>query len=474
MNYTDKLVKHAVLPSGQIPNRVLDAGRYLIQDTLACTVAGYDAPSSRAVVDALQRFGGEPSATVLATGARIASPTAAYINAHMGNAVDADDTIHYKAHVASAVVAPALAIAEQESSSGLDFLAAVIVGYDVAARIAMSLEVLAEDSEGRLQFAPITGYSATAFGSAVAAGRLLGLDEEGMRHAIALTAASAPLPSSSQFGSTTPRPMAKYALYGQLAQVGVTAAHLARAGFTGEPHPIDGDKGFWRAAGSPGCNWDILDDRLGERFLVEEVMYKVYPGCRFLSQPLDMFLDLIAKHGLDPDHLDSIEVTVGSAAIAKGMGSPDVDNLVDACFSMPYLLAAAAYAGSPSARWHDPAPEVLDKMRNFMKKVEVKLEPTAASAQVEDLRALGHNARMPAGITIHFGETCLMQTRQYAKGDPYTEETKFTADDHRQKFVNFSDGILSPDRIEGALIALSGLKTAPGISELVANLVRKT
>lgn len=472
MSYTDKIVELACLPVESIPRRALEAGRYLVQDTLACTIAGYDAPSSHTVVDALQRFGGEPTATVLSTGAKIASPTASYINAHMGNAVDADDTIHYKAHVASGVVAPALAIAEQEGRTGLEFLAAVVLGYDVASRIAMSLKVFDEDSSGRLQFAPITGYTAVSFGAAVATGRLLGLDQERMRHAIALTAASAPLPASSQFGSNVPRPMSKYALYGALAQAGVTAAHLAQAGFTGEPQPLDGDRGFWRVVGSTACNWDILDDRLGERFLVEEVIYKVYPGCRFLSQPIDMFLDFSAEHGLSPDDIDSIEVRVGGNALAKGMDSSDIDNLVDACFSMPYLLAAAAYAGAPSARWHDPAPDVKEKMDLFMKKVTVKLEDSALAAQVEDLRTLGHSARMPASIDIRVGDRSYRGTRQYAKGDPYDEATRFTVDDHRHKLENYGAGILPEEKIAGLLTALDGLTDARDVSALIENLVR--
>ena len=79
---------------------------------------------------------------------------------------------------------------------------------------------------------------------------------------------------------------------------GVTAALLAREGFTGELSVLDGDKGLWRTMGAQACDWAVLTDRLGERWRVEEVAYKAYPACRFIAPLIDMFRAIIDEHRL--------------------------------------------------------------------------------------------------------------------------------------------------------------------------------
>jgi 2-methylcitrate dehydratase PrpD len=181
MNYTERLAAYAAAAYDRLPESVVSAGRRLVKDTLACAVAGVGIPSSEIVTKVVGGYGGTPEATVLVSGQKLPAPLAAHINGHYSNAIDSDDTIRYKAHVAAAVIPPALAMAEREGSSGKDFLMASIMGYEVASRVAMSLKSLAVSPSGELQFGMVSGYSGVVFGAAVAAGRLLGLDAQQMR-----------------------------------------------------------------------------------------------------------------------------------------------------------------------------------------------------------------------------------------------------------------------------------------------------
>ena len=472
MNFTQTLAAFAAsLRFEEIPANALHAGKRLVQDTLGCVVAGYDMPSSRIVREVKAASGGAPEATVLVTGTLVPVATATYVNAHAGNAIDADDTLHYKAHIAAALVPPALAMAERQGSSARDFLAAVIAGYEVAGRIAMSLQSLVMTAEGNFQFAAVSGYSCVAFAATVAAGRLLGLDASQMLNAFGITAATAPLPASSQFGLVLPRPMTKYAMYGTTAEAGVVAALLAQRGFTSEHSVFDGDKGFWRVVGSAGCNWSMLADRLRERWLVEEVIYKVYPGCRFLNAAVDMFYALRSEHGFNVADIDSIDVGVHGAALAKHMDDPNVVTMVDACFSAPYLLAAAAYAGAPGPNWHTQQMRDAARLRAFMQKVSVTLEPTSAAIAAEDLQALGHNARMPSSIRIVTKRGTFSARTEYSRGDPYTAASACSDADLERKFRDFCEPILSRSSIDAALAAVSALDAAAGVATLVNSLV---
>ncbi|MFH5824644.1 MmgE/PrpD family protein [Georgenia sp. AZ-5] len=471
MSYTDMIAEFALIPREKIPASALAAGRNLIQDTLAASIGGHAVPSSEIVRKVVTQLGGTPTSTVLVSGERLSATMATYVNSHMANSIDAEETIHYKAHVSAATVAPALAVAEQEGSSGLELLGAVIVGFDVAARLSMSLKGLTATPDGGFQFAKITGYSATAFAATVGAGRLLGLTKEQMVNAIGITAASTSVPASSKWGLNLPRPMTKVAMYGTLGEVGVMAALLAKEGFTGEVDALDGDRGFWAAAGSLESNWDALSDRLGERWLVEEIIYKAYPACRFLCSPVDMFYELQAEHGFSAGEVESIEARILGPALAKGMADPEVESMVDGCFSLPYLLSCAAYAGPAGPGWHTPEARANEQMKAFARRVSVSIEPDAAPVMAEDLTRDGYNSRMPASIRITVGGRTLEKRTVYSKGDPYDPAYAFTAADHERKFRNYCAPFLPEENITAALEILGRLDQEPSIEPLMSALV---
>jgi 2-methylcitrate dehydratase PrpD len=248
----------------------LVAGRRILLDTIACAVGGWDLPSSSIIREVVGAQGGRAEATVIGDGLRLPAPLAAYINAHLSNAIDADDTLNYTAHIGAATVAPALAAAQRENSSGLETLAALIVAYEVAGRVGMSMQRKIVDAEGVFRFTPVTGHGWLALPAATAAGRLLKLDTVQMTNAFGLAAAASPLSTSGKFGLEFPRPTTKYGLYGEMAQGGVMAALLAQRGYTSHPNVLDGDAGLWRMVGSPDCKWEALTTELGQRWLVDE------------------------------------------------------------------------------------------------------------------------------------------------------------------------------------------------------------
>lgn len=469
MNYTETLARFAATTTiDQIPEYARDAGKRLIKDTIACAIAGAQIPSSVIVNEVIGDFGGRPEATVWVTGQKLPCALAAHINGHFSNAVDSDDTLHYKAHIAAAVVAPALAVAEREGSSGADFLLASILGYEVAGRVAMSMKSLRVAPDGQLKFGLVSGYSSVVFGAVVAAGRLLGLDADQMRMAFGIAAAAAPLPASSQFGMDLPRPMTKYALYGTLSEAGVTAALLARKGFTAEASVLDGERGFWRVAGSADSNWDALADGLGTRWLVDEVIYKPYPACRFLNSSIDMYYSIVTANQLRPDEIESITARVHGGAISKHMGDPTVETTVDGMFSLPYLLAAATYQGEPGPQWHSAAAHADPRMKAFAAKVSVELEPASAAAAKEDLDTYRHNRRMPATVELVARGTTFTERRDYAHGDPYDDSVRFTDADVNEKFRRYCTAALGVANVSALIEYLDTTDKHSSVAELAS------
>jgi 2-methylcitrate dehydratase PrpD len=84
------------------------------------------------------------------------------------------------------------------------------------------------------------------FGAAIAAGKLLGLDEQRMCHAIGLVATQ-PVGIREMFGSMT-----KSFHPGRAPQNGLLAASLAEKGYTSSLQGIEAKRGYRRRA-SPQC-----------------------------------------------------------------------------------------------------------------------------------------------------------------------------------------------------------------------------
>ncbi|MFV3126155.1 MmgE/PrpD family protein [Niveispirillum sp. KHB5.9] len=443
----------------------IHATKRLMLDTVGCAVAGAHTEPAEIVIDVLRDQGGKPEASLLGRAGKLPAARAAWFNCYTANVLDACDDLHYKAHIASAAIPAAYAMAERQNAPGRDLIAATAVGYDVAARVGMALKGLIID-KGELKFAPTTGYGWCGLACGAGAANLLRLDAERARNAIAVTAVSLPVPSSTQHSECSGRTMAKYAMYGVMAEGGITAALLAEKGFTGLPAILDGDKGLWRALGSLGCDFDVMTERLGERFYIEETSFKIYPACRFTNSVSDMFYAMLATHRWAPDEIERIDVGLIGPALAKHIDDPTVTTFVDGQFSMPYLLAVAAHGVPPGRHWHTAETRARADIRAFADKVFVHVEPTASRAAADDIARYGHARRLPASLRVVARGQVHEAYSEWSRGDVYTPETALSDADLEAKFRGFLYGLLPAARIEQAIDLIWNLENIPDIGTI--------
>jgi 2-methylcitrate dehydratase PrpD len=139
----------------------------------------------------------------------------------------------------------------------------------------------------------ITG-STGMLGAAAACARLLHLDAD--RTAMALgIAASQPVGVREQFGSMT-KPFHP----GGAARAGLTAALMAKHGFTASPRAIEAPRGIAQTY-STKCAWNEITDQLGERFEIAFNTYKPF-ACGIVIHPsIDGCVQLRNAHGLRAD-----------------------------------------------------------------------------------------------------------------------------------------------------------------------------
>lgn len=240
-------------------------------------IAGRGEPVARAARTVALAEGAD-GATLIG-GGRAAPRAAALANGAISHALDYDDThFGHIGHPSVAVAPAALAVAEMRGTDGAAFLAALTAGLEIACRVGAWL--------GRAHYE--AGFHQTgtsgAFGAAVAAGRLIGLDAERMSHALALTATRAS-GLKSQFGT-----MGKPLNAGLAAEAGVTCALLAEAGADSAETALDGPQGFGPT--HAGAARDEVWEGLGEAWVFPRISYKFHACCHGLHAMLEALRDI--------------------------------------------------------------------------------------------------------------------------------------------------------------------------------------
>jgi len=156
-----------------IPETVRHEAKRTLLNWIGCAVGGCHEDAVSNVVAALAPFSGPGQATLFGRTERMDVLNAALVNGISSHVLDFDDTHPETTIHPAAPVAPAIfALAEHRPVSGRDFLLALVIGVETECRIGMAAAPAHYDAGWH-----ITG-TAGVFGSAAAAGKLLGLDEQ--------------------------------------------------------------------------------------------------------------------------------------------------------------------------------------------------------------------------------------------------------------------------------------------------------
>src|SRR5712692_6474976 len=156
-----------------LPENVVREATHHILDTFAAMVSGSELPPGRLVIEFARVYGGEKIATVVASQILCGPIEAAIANGGLAHSDESDDDYSGGgAHPGCAIVPAALALAEQSGISGMHFLRAVTLGYDVGMRTYKTLD------RGSLKE---THNVVGTMGASAAAGCVLRLNVQQMR-----------------------------------------------------------------------------------------------------------------------------------------------------------------------------------------------------------------------------------------------------------------------------------------------------
>lgn len=351
MTVTRELAEFLVGLSGRVDDRLLAIATDAVLDTVGAMVYGAEQPWTKAAHAHALATGGGGASTVIGAGASTAPAMAAFANGCAGHAFELDD-VHEEAisHPGAVVVPAALALAEERGSSGRDLLEAVLVGYEAMGRAGIAVGPSSHMLGG---FHP-TSMSGV-FGSAAAAGRLLGFDADQLNHAfgVAVSLASGTMEFAASGG------MAKRMHAGRAAEGGLLAAALVANGFEGAADGLAGTYGFANVF-TDAPQLHLLTEGLGERWMSDELTIKPYAACSDIHPMIQAAAELRAEYGFGGEDVVRVEAWGPTKAATQNSMDGTV-SVMAAQYSAEFNIAAAILAdpGDPDTytpeRIADPA-----------------------------------------------------------------------------------------------------------------------
>ncbi|HVB05894.1 MAG TPA: MmgE/PrpD family protein [Acidimicrobiales bacterium] len=351
---TFALARHiASAPGRELPAEVAERGRMHLLDSLASAVSGRSLEAGQRGLAWLEATAPAVGpATVLGTSRRAAPFAAALANGMAAHADETDDSHQASlTHPGCSVLPAALAAAEAAGASGATLLRAVVVGYDVAARVGATVRSAEQHRDaGRWASHPVIGtFAATAAAAAAA-----GLDETQVRHLLSYAADLAS--GVTTWVRDTHHVEKAFVFAGMPASNALLATSLVAAGCDGVEDVFSSSPN-WLEAAHPGAERGGLVAGLGSDFGVMGATVKKYAVGSPSQAAVEAMVTLIGR-GLTAEETEEVAVHLApeGLVVVNDRKMPNVNaqyllagTLVDGAFSMRMAHDAERLA-SPEIR----------------------------------------------------------------------------------------------------------------------------
>src|SRR6266446_7004439 len=373
-----------------------------ILDSLACSIAALGAGPVDACRAQVGEFGSVGPCALIGGGQ--ANPIyAAFWHTALVRYVDFMDNFlapTETCHTADNFGVP-LTIADYAGGSGRDLMLAVALGYTVQSRFVDHANFMTRGFDHTAQL---------AFSHNAAAGRLLGLSEQQIGHAMAMAAVS-----DASFAVVRAKPLSQWKglASAQAALGAMNTLFLARRGVEGPLQVIEGPLGIDHLL---GMKIDIEWDKQGYEGVTESTIKK-YNSMIHTQSAVHCMVELTRQKKLDPNRIVSIEGEVFRLAFDfAGGGLYGVDKVIrtkeQADHSLPYLLSVALIDGEVTPAQFQPDRIVKPDVQALLKKVSVrpnheyteqypKKMPTKIVVRLQDGKIIEHEVQDYPGLASH-------------------------------------------------------------------------
>ena len=439
-----------------LPSQVAENGKLAVLDAVGNCIGGYPLSGSTTFLEMAKDMGsGRAEATIIGDGTRVNVPMAAFANGALSTMLDYSDSLSTEsgrslAWMGALAVPAALAASESRAVSGSELIAAVVAGYECAARVVLSMDQTSEQEER------VTGSSVSVFAAAGAAARALGLNKDQFLSALGMAGMYTPVPAGYKWigdEGLRPRKDIKQG-WAWMCMSGAFAAVSAQRGLTmlQENNILDGERGLWRMLGMDIFKEDELTRSLGDSYHILRFNSKSFPGCAVTHTALAGITGLVKDHGLIADDIERIDVVTNRAG-GIGFDDQEPSSLADKEFSMPYQVAAALLGGEKGPNWY--ADKLADSPRFRDMERRVKL---AFDEESDQVYSDGHVRMSKVTVAMKDGRT-------YNTRVDRTERIS-EPNDVRAKFMRTTAQVIDRDQAEKIADCVDHLESLAAVAEL--------
>jgi len=439
-----------------VSDEVLRIAKRCILDGLGLMFAGSDQPCTTIVKRQSMGLGVVPEAIVLgAEATRLAAPLAALVNATAGHAMDWDDTqlsvtldriYGLLTHPTIPPLAAGLAVSEKLGNvSGKDFLTAFLAGFEVECKIA---EAIRPDHYKKGFH---TSGTVGTFAAAMTTGKLLGLSESQLCHAVGASASMA-AGIRANFGT-----MMKPVHVGRAAFNGVSAALWAADGFEACPDGLDGQWGFFQVTGG-GFDQEKIVGCFGTPPTIVDpgVSIKPYP-CGVLTHPsMDAMLALVKEHDIRAEDVAEVVLFAGYN-ILNPIRYQVAQNELQAKFCMPFLLSAILISRRAGVKEFTDHYVNSAPVQAMMRRVRTEFDPAIEAKGYEKIRSR-------VEVVLKGGRKIVRDSGEAYRGGP---DNPLSDKDLQAKFTDCSEKLLDAKAHQEIFAAVADLDNIKDMKDFI-------
>ncbi len=349
------------------PETVLNVKRFLL-DSIGCAYGGSRTEDVKIMLEFYNEMGGKPEATVINSSQKLPMLNQSLLNSLMIRALDYNDIYweqdpSHPSDIIPAVMAPA----EVLHKSGKEAIVGIVLAYEWEQR-------LCEFAMPGVRETKWHHATLTQFASPLAAGRMMNLSVEELVHALGISACHNHTLGVVTAGNLT---MMKNTVDPMATQSGVQAALLAKGGYEGPAHILDGKEGLVDVFHANEFKLNILTDGLGDTFRINRCSMKAFPTEALTHTPMSAVIKLMKDNNISKEDIE--EVTIGTVARAADILSDpskyDPRTRETADHSLPYCISVCIVDGAAT-----PASFAQEKImdpvvRSFLPKIKVVADP---------------------------------------------------------------------------------------------------
>lgn len=385
----ERLAKYAVaLSFDKLPPETVHETKRRLIDSFATAVGAMPAEAYQTAKRCALRVSGNPGASLLG-GGRSSPEWATFVNGLLIRYLDFNDTYLSRepAHP-SDNLAPVLAVGEATGAGGRDLITAAVLAYEIQCRFC---------DAASLRKYGIDHVTYGAISSAIAAGKLMGLDAAKLTHAIGIAGVCNVALRQTRSGELSAW---KGCAFANAARNGVFAATLAADGMTGPAPIFEGDLGFFTLVTRDAFDLDPLGSEFGNNdgFMINKTYIKFWPAEYHSQSAIDAALRLRPQlHGdlsqVKAIHIDTFEACYNIIGKYPEAWTPRTRETAD--HSLPYCTAAALSDGDVYLNTFDEARFTDSALLDLTSKVQVHLD---------DALSLRYPKGIPNRLTIELAD----------------------------------------------------------------------